>query len=137
MLKFIKPAAVAALLSVTVVAPGFSQTVDTSVVIAACVPVEAIEAECLAAIDAFVASLSGLTAAQVNAALGVLAGALATASLEAGRNSPVIAAGLGAIAAAVTDPAQSAQILRVAASVGAGSNIAVFAVGGATPASPN
>ncbi|AEQ53104.1 hypothetical protein [Pelagibacterium halotolerans] len=137
MLKFIKSAAVAALLSAAVVAPGYSQTVDTSAVVAACAPVDAIEADCLAAIDAFVAALAGLPAADADAALGVLAGDLAAASLEEGSNSAVIAAGLTAVAGEVTDPEQAAQIIQIAAAVEADTDIPVFAVDGGTPASPN
>ena len=137
MIKFIKSAAVAALLSAAVVAPGYSQTVDTSAVVAACAPVDASEDACLVAIASFNASLAGLSAAEADAALGELAGALAAASLEEGSNSAVIAAGLTAIAADVTDPEQAAQIIQIAAAVETDADIPVFAVPGGTPASPN
>ena len=137
MIKFIKSAAVAALLSAAVVSPGYSQTIDTSAVVAACAPADAVEADCLAAIEAFIASLAGLSTAEADAALGTLASALASASLETGSNSVVIAAGLASIATAVTDPAQAAQITQIAAAVEAGADIPVFAVGGGTPASPS
>ena len=137
MIKFIKSAAVAALLSAAIVSPGYSQTVDTSAVVAACAPAEATEADCLAAIAAFNAGLAGLSAAEANAALGELAGALASASLEGDSNSAVIAAGLTSVASAVTDPEQATQILQVAAAVEADADIPVFAVPGGTPASPS
>lgn len=130
MLKFIKSAAVAALLSATAVAPGYSQTVDTSAVLAACAAADSTEAGCLASVDAFIAGLAGLPAEQADAALGDLASALASAGLSGGVNVAVIAAALESIAAAVSDPEQAAQILAVAAAVESGTDIPVFAVPG-------
>jgi hypothetical protein len=137
MIKFIKSAAVAALMSAAVVAPGYSQTVDTSAVVAACAPIVATEAACLAAVEAFNAGLAGLSVAEIDAALGVLAGDLAAASLEEGSNSVVLAAALTTVASEVSDPAQATQIIQVASAVQADTDIPVFAVPGGTPASPN
>ena len=130
MLKFIKSAAVAALLSATAVAPGYSQAVDPSVVMTACAAADPTEAGCLASVDAFVGGLAGLSADQADATLGELASALANAGLAGGANISVIVAALEAIAAAISDPAQAEQIRSVAAALAAGTDIPVFAVGG-------
>lgn len=136
MLRFFRNAAIAATLSISIAAPGFAQTVDTSAVEAACVPAEATEGGCLSAIEAFIASLAGLPAVEADAALGVLATALASSSLNAGANTAVIAVALSAIAPAITDPAQATQVAALATAVETGTDLPVAAVGAPTPASP-
>lgn len=92
---------------------------------------------CLAAVEAYAASLIGLPAAEADIALGALAATLASSSLVAGTGSPVIAAALSAIAPAVTDAAQANQIAELSAAVETGGDLPVAAVGEPMPASPS
>lgn len=126
--------AICAGLVLSLATPGFAQSVDTSGVENACVPAGATEADCLAAIEAFIDGLAGVS---LDVALGSLAATLATSSLSIETNSPVIAVALSAIGSAVNDPAQATQIAAISAAVEAGSDFPLAAVGDPVPASPN
>lgn len=136
MFNLVRHGAVAVALSAVVGIPAYSQIIDTAAVEAACVSADAGEADCLAAVEAFIAGLAGVPAAQADVALGDLAAILATASLSGGTSAGAIAAALETIVAAVSDPAQAAQIASIAVAVETGSDLPVFAVEAPMHASP-
>lgn len=121
--RFIASALIAAGLSTSVALPAAAQVASVDSVVAACATPGASTDGCLAAQAAYIAALQaqGLTAAQIDAAIGNLVVALAEA---APANPAVIAAAISAAAQAVTNPSQQAAILQVASSVAAGQPVA-------------
>lgn len=112
-------------------------TADIAGVSAACSGPVAEEAACLLAIEAYVASLDGLSAAEIDALLGQLAAALGENSLSQGAPRGIIATALRTIAGIVSDSPQITALLGLADAIEADGDIPVASIGAPVSASPN